>query len=261
MFARVETMRNAFAKTGYLNVLNYIWKTKLLDRIYSLGKNNLIYRSSKLNSKLLLHPVYFRYDSSDICVFHQIFIIDEYGPVKAAKNSRLIIDCGANVGYSSAYFLSKYADSHVVAIEPDEGNYEMLKKNLDPYGERATIICSAVWSHKAGLKVNTQERGSGGEWATTVRECKKDETPDLFALDISSILEMCNRNTIDILKIDIEGSESTVFSLNYEDWLNKTKIIVIELHGKKCRDVFESALSPYPYRFERSGELTIAERA
>jgi hypothetical protein len=42
--------------------------------------------------------------SSDLHVFRQIFVEREYGCLDDLADVRLIIDCGANAGYSSGSF-------------------------------------------------------------------------------------------------------------------------------------------------------------
>jgi hypothetical protein len=64
---------------------------------------------------------------------------------------RLIIDCGANVGYSSAYFLSRFPYCQVIAVEADPDNFVILRRNLDRYEDRVRLIHVGVWSQKVGL--------------------------------------------------------------------------------------------------------------
>ena len=61
-----------------------------------------------LTCRRLLYPVYARRGSSDLAVFHQIFVSHEYRCLAGLTNPKLILDCGANVGYSAAYFLSRF---------------------------------------------------------------------------------------------------------------------------------------------------------
>ena len=75
------------------------------------------------------YPLFMRIGSSDREVLAQIFMEREYGPI-AVGSARTILDLGANVGYSSAYFLSKYPDASVLAVEPDSGNYAMCGETL-----------------------------------------------------------------------------------------------------------------------------------
>src|ERR1700722_1799095 len=46
--------------------------------------------------------------SSDMDVFNQIFVEDEYACVRDIDSPALIFDLGANVGYSTAYFLNAF---------------------------------------------------------------------------------------------------------------------------------------------------------
>jgi hypothetical protein len=102
-------------------------------------------------TKYAQFPLRCRPNTTDHAVFRQIFVEREYQCLDHIRDARLIIDCGANVGYASAYFLSRFPGSHVIAVEPDPGNFELLKANLAPYGNRCRLVNSAVWSKPAGL--------------------------------------------------------------------------------------------------------------
>src|ERR1700737_3824281 len=41
----------------------------------------------------------------------------------------LILDVGANIGAATLHYLSEFDDALVVAIEPEQGNFELLQKN------------------------------------------------------------------------------------------------------------------------------------
>jgi FkbM family methyltransferase len=251
----------ACRNVGVINTLVYIWKTKILNNISCINQNiDGSYVTGTLNAKQLQHPVVFRYNSSDVSVFSQIFIADEYRLIDNLRGVKFIIDCGANVGYSSAYLLSKFPDAHLIAVEPDKRNYELLKQNLNGYGDRVTTICSALWSHRVGLKVSSGPCGGKSEYATTVRECMDGEKEDLEAVDIPTLLGQSGRDEIDILKIDIEGTEKVIFSRNFQSWVNNARIYIIELHGRECRETFYHAVSSELFSFSCSGELTIARR-
>ena len=62
---------------------------------------------------------------------------------------------------------------------------------------------------------------------------------------------------IDILKIDIEGSEKEVFQHGYADWLPKIKVLIIELHDRMVPGasaaVF-SAINQYDFSVDIKGE-------
>jgi len=195
-------------------------------------------------------------------VFDQIFIEREYSCLDDLSDVDLVIDCGANVGYSSAYFLTRFPKCKVICVEPDSSNFKLLQKNLAPYKDRITLMKSGLWSHNTGLKISAESRRVGNEWAVQVRECKPGEAPEIQAIDIGTILRESGQNKISILKIDIEGAEAVVFAKNYESWLSRVDNMVIELHDHYCfgkaSDIVLNAISSVKsFSMSKSGELTV----
>ncbi len=230
-----------------------------------------IKRSLKLKSKEHYHlasknaeyPLICRAHSSDISVFHQIFFEKEYSCLDELVEVDLIVDLGANVGYSSAYFLSRFPQSQLICVEPDSSNFQILEQNLNPYKERVTLIKSGVWSHITGLTINEIPYRDGFEWTVQVRECRENEKPQMEAIDIGTILKQSGKSRISILKVDIEGAEAVVFNKNYESWLPYVDNIVIEIHDDSCfgkaSDIVFQAISSCGNSFDvfNSGELTV----
>lgn len=211
------------------------------------------------------HPLCVRFDTSDICVFNQIFLKREYSCLSDLRDVSLIIDCGANVGYSSAWFLSRFPHSRVVAVEPDPANFQMLERNLTPYGNRVRLICAGVWSHTAPLVIRQEKYRDGGEWARQVRLAAPDEKADVTGVDIEALLAKTGSSRVSILKIDIEGAEAVVFSKGYEKWLPQVDAIAIELHDDSAfgnaSQIFSAAVAGQGFRISRIGDLTICRRA
>ena len=216
----------------------------------------------RLSTKTAKHPVTVRSKTSDLSVFNGNFVDLEYACIDDLENVDLVVDCGANVGYSSCYFLTRFEKSVVIAVEPDPENFGMLKKNLEPYMPRVTLLQSGVWSHSATLKIREAVYRDGGKWAVQVEECPEGTPDSLHAVDLNEILRMSGRSRISLLKMDIEGAEAVVFSSNCEDWIDKTDNIVIELHDDSvfgnCTDLVTEKLMRTG-RFSRSNycELTV----
>jgi FkbM family methyltransferase len=252
-----EFFLRACRNIGILQAISYKLKSLFYPVFSQLGIN---IKGKKLRFfvKGLQHPVYWRYGTSDSLVFNQIFIEEEYSGLGKIENVNLIVDCGANVGYSAAYLLNKYPQARIIAIEPDPDNFEICSLNLAPYGERAHVVKSAIWSNKVGLVIDRPLQ-ENGEWGLEVRPCKEGETADLEAIDIKSLFEELRIDSVDILKVDIEKAELEVFSRNYDEWLNKVKYIAIELHGKECEEVFFKALSSKKYDSWSTRELTFCK--
>jgi FkbM family methyltransferase len=219
------------------------------------------------------HPLLLRPGTSDYDVFKKIFVENEYAPLEDIEEPKLIVDCGANVGYSAAYFLSRFPTARVIALEPDPDNAEMCRKNLEPYGDRSTLLVRAVWSRPGTLTLlrfgalgDMGEHGvqvcesvpDRAEWPEHVHRGRNPPVPsgDVEALDLSSIVQLRGDQPVDILKMDIEKAELVVFRAKDLSWLSRIKNIVIELHGSEARNVFLDAVRDYNCRMLESGELT-----
>ena len=213
----------------------------------------------QLRSRFSPGPMYVRAGSSDRRVFRQVLLNLEYDCFPNVREPRLIVDCGANVGYASVFFLGRHPSAHVIAIEPEPDNFALLRRNTAPYGERVTAIQSGVWSHATGLTIRRGEFGDGREWATQVSETPSGQTPDIQAVDLGGVLLASGFPRIDILKVDIERTEMELFGRGTEHWLDRVDNLVIELHGPDCGKVFFEAVQGKDYELSRRGELTILE--
>jgi FkbM family methyltransferase len=219
--------------------------------------------SSVLISKRSRYPLWCRSGTSDLNVFHQIFIDREYSCLDGMIDVNLVVDCGAYVGYSSAYFLTRFPDCRLIAVEPDAGNFSVLKKNLARYKDRVRAMQAAVWSHPTGLVLARERYRDGREWTRQVKEWK-GQVPDILGVDVATILAESGQSRISILKIDIEGAEAVVFGTNYEKWIDRVDAIVIELHNDtvfgQCSDIFFRAIQGRDFAISQSGELTVCRR-
>ena len=73
---------------------------------------------------------------------------------------------------------------------------------------------------------------------------------------------MSNKNweTIDLLKIDIEGSEKQLFESDYQNWLPKTKVIMVETHDRmipKCSYTVMKTINDYNFILYTTTEGTL----
>lgn len=249
---RVKLCRNL----GFWNALRY---TILSRRLQRDEGEALVH----LRSKYSRHPLYCRPATTDILVFDQIFIEREYQSLDALSAPELIIDCGANVGYSSAYFLSRFPHAKLLAVEPDPGNIAVLERNLSHYRPRAEAFMTGVWSHCTKLTLADSPFRDGAEWSRQVRECRPGET-GFEAIDVGTLLAHSGCARISLLKMDIEGAEAVVFSRNYESWLAKVDNIAIELHADSpfgdAHKAFLAAIQGRGFQIKEAGELTLCLR-
>jgi FkbM family methyltransferase len=196
----------------------------------------------------------------DMIAFDRVFILRQYACVDDAEEVGLIVDCGARVGYASAYFLTRFPAAKVIALEPDPDNFAVLQANLAPYGERCQAVCAAVWPHCTRLVLEESTSGKGRRWKRRVRPPAGEEMPSVMAETIDTILERSGFPRISILRMNIGGAESSVFGSNYESWIGKVDRLAIELHGEECRAAFHNALSGGTYDTSSHEQVILATR-
>lgn len=218
----------------------------------------------KLTSRYSRYPLAARAHASDFAVFNQIFILREYECLDDVVEPRLIVDLGANVGYSSAYFLSRFPGVSLVAVEPDPGNFEMLRRNLAPFGGPVRLHNTGIRSHPARLTFTEVPYRDGKEWGRQVCESDDDSVPGMIATDIPTLLAESGHDRISILKVDIEGAEGVVFGPGLGSWIDRVDNLVVELHDDtyfgRCSEIFDRAIQGRGFEVSHSGELIVCKR-
>lgn len=217
-------------------------------------------KKNKLDSRYIIglkHPVFLSNYGPDVATLFQIFLAEEYKlPFRLSPD--FIVDCGANIGLSAVYYAHTFPNAKIIAIEPDKKNFNFLLKNTAPY-KNVTCLNKAVWSHTTHMEM--VDLGTGN-WSLQTSEVVLPGSNTIEAIGISQILKDYGQQTIDILKIDIEGAEKTLFTHNYSEWLSKTKVIAIELHDSiddAITGIFYNALKGREYKKFAVGENIICD--
>lgn len=203
----------------------------------------------------LARPFTLRNNPYDYATFEEVLLNKTYD-ISLSFTPQYIIDGGGNIGLTACYFATKYSGAIIVSIEPDSENFKMMQANCRQY-TNIKMMQNGVWKKNTNLKIADSYVGNN---AFTVVETDY-ETPDtLQAVTIQRIMELFDMPHIDILKLDIEGSEKEVFEENFEIWLPKTKVLIIELHDemkKGCSRAVFNAVNKYDFSFDIRGENII----
>lgn len=243
-----------------INLIKYFQLTNGLKIFISLlfSKNGFYV----INNSAFANKIFLRKDQSDPAIFEQVFCEQQYMfDYMDPQNVKFIIDAGGNIGLAAIYFASKYPNAKILSIEPDSGNFELLKKNTSSY---PNVICkqSALWHKNEELHISNSEEFS----ASYMVESGADENhiqQTVPGITIDEIIKEYNLETISILKIDIEGSEKEIFEFNYNEWLPKTKVIITELHDwvkPGTSKVFFKTMSAFDWKTYIKGENIICIR-
>ncbi|WP_395803456.1 FkbM family methyltransferase [Daejeonella sp.] len=147
-------------------------------------------------------PFKFHHGPSFVDSYREIFETEIY-QFKPSGTSKIILDCGANMGLSVLYFSIHYPDHHIIAFEPDAEIFSILEENVKTFGlKNITLHQKAVWTKTENLKFYTD----GGMGGRVGNEYAHQEPKIVEAVPLLDFLT----EDVDFLKIDIEGAEDTV---------------------------------------------------
>jgi len=155
--------------------------------------------------------------------YTEIFVEEIYR-FETSHKKPVIFDCGANIGLSTIYFKTLYPNAIVQAFEPDTTLFEVLRKNIECNGLKdVELHQAAIWTQNTQLSF--ANKGSEGSHIDTSGKSAQQ----VQAIQLSSIL--ANLDSIDLLKMDIEGAEYEVIK-DCAMQLPKIKHLFLEYHGK-----------------------------
>jgi hypothetical protein len=126
----------------------------------------------RLPLKGIEHPLHLREGRSDPFFFGQIFLDQEFAPIRGLDVATMI-DLGGNAGLASVWFLNTFPRAKLVTIEANPENYPSLEANLHPYGDRATMVKGGVWWRRTPLALVLRQN----EGDAYVREALPGDNP------------------------------------------------------------------------------------
>jgi len=208
-------------------------------------------------------PLHIRPQDSDLDVLAQVFIEEHYKTVPLPDPRGLILDCGANIGCAAAYFLTRFPEASLVAVEPDRENFGLLAKNLAPYGPRAKAVHAAVWPTDSPVRFREERYDDGRSWARQVEDVRSRDDEKVQGLTIDSLLADSGFGSISLLKMDIEGAEVPVLNSPRRQWLERVDCLAIELHDDThfgdATAAFNAAIHHLTPTIHRRGEIVVAQ--
>jgi FkbM family methyltransferase len=205
------------------------------------------------------HPVRLRLRSTDIELCQEILVKAQYES-KLPQSPQLIVDAGANIGLSAIFFANRYPEAKIIAVEPDSSNYEMLRKNIALYSN-IVAVRAALWNENKD--VDLIDPGVG---QTAYQTHDRSAVPSLPVqvvpgITLDKLMSDFDIRFIDLLKIDIEGSEKEVFERS-SSWISSVGIIAIEIHDwirTGCGEAVRRATRDFDREWQQ-GEITFLAR-
>lgn len=194
--------------------------------------------------------------TSDLAVWNQVVGAQHYAPVvrvlgtAAAIEVETILDLGANIGLTAAYFGAVYPKARILAVEPDPGSFGLLKRNTEMLVSRVRVQQAALWTHHEPLRWTSKRFRDGREWARAV-DVTGNHGDSIDVITPAEALAHLEVQRADLAKVDIEGAEAAFLATeeDTEALLGLADVFAIELHLESV-DPLKTAMA-----FDRVGFL------
>ena len=161
--------------------------------------------------------------------------------IRDLKLKNRVIDVGANVGNHAIYFAAECM-LPVDAYEPVSQHYYCLNINVqkNPGGKLIETFPMAVSNNDRNVRLNYGKQAPENVWTT------HEEDADVLAISIDSFY--CGHENIDLIKLDIEGTEMTVL-IGAEETIKRCKpYLFIEVCQPHKYDMINAYLCRFGYK-------------
>jgi len=131
----------------------------------------------------------------------EVLVVDGWNDFEATTGRPLILDCGANIGISVLNYKRRHPNARIIAFEPDPQIAPVLRRNLERNGAADTeVVESAAWISDGEVRWFSE----GADGSRVVADgVDAPNVSSVHTVDLRRYLEQ----PIDLLKIDVEGSE------------------------------------------------------
>lgn len=183
---------------------------------WSRNSIKLVYKGRKLELEFF----------GGLSMIREIFADEIYK--QDVKDPHTIVDIGANVGIYSIWAACNYEHAKIYAYEPVSKTYELLVNNISK--NKLTNIFP-------NRKAVTDKRGKATiylSYASGFSSVKNSNgnPEDIEMITLQDVFESNKLKTVDILKIDTEGSEFEILNGGRE-LLKNVNFVMMEYHSKE----------------------------
>jgi FkbM family methyltransferase len=197
-----------------------------------------------MDHKMRMHPSGLRFPIEMTTALSDIYNYDEVirsrvyslpSILRQRINGKPIVDMGAYIGLSAAYFASRHPDSPVLAVEPHDRNFRILSSNTAAYGGQIGVRQAAFVSQEGGVGRTILESPDAHMTHLYSADGTDGGNPGTIAeaMTPGRVLDEVDGAEIGLLKVDIEGAERDVFgSTGIDELLAQTQLLMIETHDR-----------------------------
>jgi FkbM family methyltransferase len=141
-----------------------------------------------------------------------------------------VVDLGCNDGTTTEHYCKMFPNARVMGVELDIDVGDIAAQRIWKYGSRAYILNQAIgWPEGWG----TAYIDSSSTVSTlTPYQSRTTTERKVRVLSLDSVLDIEDFQTVDFMKIDIEGAELSLFEST--EWVDKTTTFLVECHSEEA---------------------------
>lgn len=165
------------------------------------------------------------------CFFDETYL-KRFPEDRVSKPINTVVDIGANVGYFSLSMLAMNSNTSVFAYEPIPVNFNQLNKYRSENPDFSfNVFNSAVTkSGVESISLNYDDSDTFTTSASIFDDNQQKNKLVVKATSLDKIFEDNRLKTIDLLKLDCEGSEYEILYNASEEIIDKISMMAIETH-------------------------------
>lgn len=178
--------------------------------------------------------MYVRFDStSDLYILREMFCENVYQLHPAdLEDTKIVVDIGANIGAFSIQAAAMAEGVTVYAYEPEPHNYKILVDNCtinEPHiaGKDSKIITipEAVSNHAGTGRISNAH----GNSQLIDPDALINDGSDVKLVTLNDVVKKCasKEGFVDVLKVDVEGSEYAIL-MSHPELIGRFRYITLE---------------------------------
>jgi len=212
-----------------------IVKVKYLNTTFNVPTNDITILPSMLNGE---------YEKLELNVLQKLL-----------KPGDTFVDVGANIGIHTVLAAKRVGSKgKVFSFEPEAGNLQILKRNLEENRcQNVTVVQAAVGNKKGRMTFYVDKRNIGTHSLLT-KHIRADRRKEV-QVDVVTLNDYFNKRKlgIDVMKIDVEGYEPAVL-LGSRSVLKKVTYLLFEYDRNLTKELFDlnvivDVIKSFPFQY------------
>jgi FkbM family methyltransferase len=221
----VRAFRNAFHSPGFSLfgvrfARDYLWFALRCARSWGYTGPGMV--------KVLGVRIEYPNQSHALFLMHEVFVQATYA-FHPRSRAPVVVDCGANVGFSTLFFKALHPGATILALEPEPDTCGWLRANVERNALRGVEIRQAAAADRDGtVTLFTPEADPGSLTSSLRNDWAKGAGAEVLAVRLSTLIP----EPVDFLKLDVEGAEYAVIrELVASGALGRIREVVLEFHA------------------------------